>query len=268
MPSERPPGCAYCIVDPKRGIDELSVLAKIFYETLKNPRPDDNYNKMAIRAAEEFESAVDNTLFRQLKKDKKWEWETVEQRDERVQVRKSKVIVWMRNNRRYFRDLLAAAPRLLDLPAPSASKDTSERGASVRDLFMHDHRSIGSDATSEVRKAGGNRSAEATAFNEAYNVAIERMIAEEPEKYAEYQRRSAESKADAKRARQAAKAKAAASVEDSDDEVSREDVIEESRARLRYTARKSLDEWAKVTHTEIFMYVGWVDSDGEPVRYL
>ncbi|KAH9936212.1 uncharacterized protein B0H18DRAFT_1113642 [Fomitopsis serialis] len=256
------PACRTCVVDPERDIDEHAWLVDAVRTAWVKARPTESYQAMATRIAAEFNSHFDPKIYKLKKAGKGTRLETDAERDGRVFDRVTKIFNWITNHRSYFDQLKNGIPRILDLPEVQAQTVAVPRGKSIMDLFKHDYPEVGQKAR---QAAGSDAGDQQTEVNLAYSAALAELQATNPEKVLAYEQESKRSKEEASVARAQAKA-APTSVDtawEGEDTTSKADNLK----RVLYSAKVSVDTWAKTADAQYFLYIGVVE-DGQCVKYL
>ncbi|KAH9931369.1 uncharacterized protein B0H18DRAFT_1116523 [Fomitopsis serialis] len=287
------PKCYTCIVEPKRGIDQHSWLVKTAVDAWKAAGPNGNYNQTARTVADQFAAQFDPNILATVEEpNKPPRLETEEECFERCGARRrTKIVKWMENHRAWIQEQVSSTPRLLELPTPPTqqSQKRRKRAKSARDLFKRAHPEVAKAAREAATANGVTVGAELSrAAAIAVSEAAKRMQTEDPEAWDVFERASAASKREM-REKKGGKGKGKAGGEDSesdgeerddeageDDEGKDEDIaesspkvapLEEMQSRIRYTAHASVDEWAKNSGMDVFVYLGWVDAEGRARKF-
>ncbi|KAH9922360.1 uncharacterized protein B0H18DRAFT_1120921 [Fomitopsis serialis] len=267
------PACRNCVIHPPDNINQHTWLVNETLKAWKDAGPKQSFKQMATDVATAFEAQFDINVRGLVLKKGRLRLENDEEYTKRATGRLKSIKKWIENNKPWFDKRKSGPLDLLPIPLPQPVKPQAARqnAKSARGLFIHDYPHFGTQAKAEARQAGLSFGEQTTTSNLAITRAIERMKAEEPDKWAHYEVLAAQSKAEADAANAAmdAAAQLESDADDSDDDdLSKVETLDQRQARLRYTARVAVDKWSEETETEIFMYIGWMDSGGRPRRTL
>ncbi|KAH9914941.1 uncharacterized protein B0H18DRAFT_1215784 [Fomitopsis serialis] len=245
----------------------------------KNAGPRESFKKVASTVATAFEQEFDINVRGLVREKGKLRVETEAEYAKRTKERHKSILKWIENNKPWFDKHKLGPLDLLPVPLPEETEpeETRDRAKSARGLFIHDHPHIGARAKAEAAKAGLASGPQTTEWNLAFSREIDRVKAEEPAKWQQYEELAAQSKEDARAANAAQDARSeredvaqqhASANSGNNEEAKALAQLEEQRSRLRLTARVSVDKWAAETQTHIFTYIGWIDATGNARRTL